>query len=184
MAEPLPKQLMAEAFIQWTMDQPRGRYEMRAGEIVEMSAERNRHNLCKQEAWLALRTAVLAGKLPFTVLGDGATVIVDDHTVYEPDVTVQCGAEIDLDAVTADRPVIVVEVVSPSSRNIDVGAKLSDYFEIESIQHYLILDPEKRRAIHHARDGARIASTVLRDGTLTLDPPGITVEVADLFPRA
>ena len=130
-----------------------------------------------------MRNAARSAGARCTVLGDGATVIVDETTVYEPDVTVQCGVEIDLDSVTADHPTIVVEVLSPSTGGVDTGKKLSDYFQINSIQHYLILDPEKCRVIHHSRDGDRIATMVLTEGTLALDPPGISVPVAGLFPQ-
>lgn len=186
MAEPqsTPDKMTAEAFFEWAITQPEGRrYELVDGEIFAMAPERNRHNLAKVEALIALRNAVRSGNLQCTVLGDGATVIIDEDTVYEPDVTVQCGGTIDLNAVTVDRPTIVVEVLSPSTGAIDTGKKLGDYFRIDSVQHYLILDPGARRVIHHSRDGHRIATTILMEGTLVLHPPGITVPVSDLFPQ-
>jgi Uma2 family endonuclease len=148
-----------------------------------MAPERNRHNLTKQRTWRALDDAVRARNMACTVLGDGATVIVDEITAYEPDVTVQCGAEIDLDAVTADHPLILVEVVSPATGDVDTGQKLEDYFRLPSVRHYLILRAEAKTVIHHARraDGA-ILTAILKEGVLTLDPPGLTVEVAALFP--
>jgi hypothetical protein len=45
----------------------------------------------------------------------------------------------------------VVEVLSPSTRRIDASAKLAGYFRIRDVQHYLIVDPDKRPVIHHAR---------------------------------
>ena len=48
-------------------------------------------------------------------------------------------------------PIIVVEVVSPSSLARDAGAKLEDYFRLPSVQHYLILKTENRTIIHHQR---------------------------------
>ena len=48
-------------------------------------------------------------------------------------IRLQCGA-IDLDSLVLDDPVIVVEVLSPSSERADTGEKLSDYFSVASIQ--------------------------------------------------
>ncbi len=36
--------------------------------------------------------------------------------------------------------------------------------------------------IHHRRDGDMIGSRVVNAGTITLDPRGITVEIAELDP--
>lgn len=180
MALERPRPMDVETFVAWAMRQPEGkRYELVRGEVVAQASERNRHNIVKQEAWLALRTALRAAGLDCTVLGDGATVAIDETTAYEPDVTVQCGAPVDPDSVFADRPTIVVEVLSPSTAGVDAGAKLSDYFLVPSLAHYLMIDPDRRLVIHHARGEAdEIRTRVAREGVLRLDPPGVEVAVA------
>ena len=78
---------------------------------------------------------------------------------------------------------IVVEVLSPSTRHVDASAKLAGYFRIPSVQHYLIADLENRLVIHHARgEGDTLATKLIREGTLWLDPPGIELTVGELFP--
>ena len=61
-------------------------------------------------------------------LPDGMTVRIDDVTAYEPDALVYCGTKLPPSAVEVPNPVIVVEVLSPSTRHIDLSAKLADYF--------------------------------------------------------
>jgi Uma2 family endonuclease len=81
--------------------------------------------------------------------------------------------------------VVVVEVLSPSNAMQDLRDKLQGYFRVPSIRHYLIVDPDKRLIIHHARgDGDLIATRIVSDGALSLDPPGIELIAADLFPVA
>jgi hypothetical protein len=47
---------------------------------------------------------------------------------------------------------------------------------------YLLADPDKRLIIHHARaERDAIATRVVSEGALRLDPPGIEVSIADLF---
>jgi Uma2 family endonuclease len=78
--------------------------------------------------------------------------------------------------------VIVVEVLSPSTRHIDLSAKLADYFRLPSIAHYLIVDPEKPRIIHHARAaGDTILTRIASEGIIKLDPPGIEFAVAEIY---
>lgn len=100
---------------------------------------------------MALRQAVRQADIKCAVLGDGATIVVDEYTVYEPDVTVQCGEEVDLDSITVPEPCILVEVLSSSTKGVDTGGKLAGYFQLASVQHYLVVDPEKHTVIHHYR---------------------------------
>ena len=169
-------------FLHWAQERPEGeRYELVAGEPVAMSPERNRHNLVKTDCWLALRQGVLEAELDCTVLGDGATVIVSDTNVYEPDVTIQCGTPVDLDEMTVPSPTVLVEVLSPSTRSVDTHAKLLGYFGLPSVEHYLVVDPDARAVFHHLRSGGQIATAILRDGKARLEPPGIEFDVSDFF---
>jgi Uma2 family endonuclease len=180
--QPRQTLLTADAFLDWATAQPRGRFELVRGRVVAMAPERLGHTRAKSEAWLALRTAIRERDLPCEAISDGASVRIDDQTVYEPDVLVRCGPKAPSDVVTLEDPVIVVEVVSPSSRGVDTGTKLADYLGLPSLRHYLVLETEGRTVTHHRRDeGGRIETRVLRDGTLGLDPPGIEIAVADVF---
>ena len=100
------------------------------------------------------------------------SVRVDADTLYEPDAMVRCGPPIDDNATEVADPVILVEVVSPSSRKRDSGSKLEDYFRIPSVRHYLIVKTENQAIIHHRRDEAGTITThIVRDGAIQLDPP-------------
>ena len=174
--------MTAAEFLRWTSELPEGeRYELVAGEPVAMAPERNRHNLVKTDCLLSLRQAVRTAKLGCTVLGDGATVETDDSNVYEPDVTVQCGKPIDVDATVASHPTILVEVLSPSTKGADTSDKLIGYLQLASVEHYLVVDPVRYAVIHHYRTEGGIGTSLLREGMLRLDPPGIEVKIADFF---
>lgn len=71
------------------------------------------------------------------------------------------------------------------SAAIDHGPKLMGYFSLPSLAHYLILDPERRVAIHHKRgQGDIIETRILSEGVVRLDPPGIEAPVAEMFAPA
>jgi Uma2 family endonuclease len=79
-------------------------------------------------------------------------------------------------------PVIVVEVLSPSTRRIDASEKLAGYFRVPSVAHYLIVDPNKPLVLHHARGGGdTILTHVVTRGTIELDPPELAVALADVY---
>jgi len=173
--------MTSDEFIAWAMEQPEHEhYELVAGEIVGMAPERSTHALTKFRIARRLAEAVEAAGLACTVYPDGMAVEIDANTLYEPDVMVRCGMPLPDDAIKVTDPLVVVEVISPSSRSRDAGAKLGDYFRLASVRHYLIVETENRTVIHHARDTAgAIATRIVRDGAIRLDPPGI--ELRDFF---
>ena len=79
---------------------------------------------------------------------------------------------------------VVVEVTSPGTLSVDTGFKLTDYFRVPSIRHYLIVVTERRMVVHHARrDDGAIDTRMAASGRVALDPPGITISVEDFFER-
>ena len=178
----VPKARMSvDEYLAWAGDQP-GRYELLDGAIVAMSPEGAAHAERKAAIHAVLLAAVRARRLPCHVLPDGMTVRINDATAYEPDALVYCGAKLTPTAVEVPHPAIVVEVLSPSTRHIDLSAKLADYFRLASVAHYLIVDPEKPRIIHHARGkGDTILTRIVSEGTISLDPPGIELAMGDVY---
>jgi Uma2 family endonuclease len=179
----VPKARMDVAeFLAWSEGQPDDRYELVEGEVVAMTRDTVRHNQTKARIWRTLDDAVRKASLPCVVFVDGVGVASGKRTMRIPDVLVQCGPEPAPDAMVVDTPLIVVEVVSPSSEREDVESKLVDYFSMASVRHYLIVLLEKRVVLHHYRDNAgQIGVHILRDGELALDPPGLSVPVAALL---
>jgi Uma2 family endonuclease len=187
LAKPRPPRMTSDEFIAWAMEHAQGgRLELVGGEVVGMAPERASHARVKAEVYVALREAIADAGLPCEAFADGMAVEVDDHTICEPDATVRCGARFPPDAVKVTDPIVVVEVLSPSTRAHDAGAELADYFRMPSVQRYLILDAGRGTVIHHARSAEpdQIATRVLRDGAVHLDPPGIELDAARLFPAA
>lgn len=176
--------MAADEFLAWVLERPEGeRYELVAGEVFTMAPERLGHARVKGHVFRALGDAIRAAGLRCEALPDGMAVQIDETTVYEPDALVRCGDDLPNDTVTIVDPVIVIEVLSPSSRARDTGAKLADYFRLASVGHYLIVDTARQTVIHHRReDGDRLQTLVVRAGTLKLDPPGIRVAIETFFP--
>lgn len=167
----------------WVEQQPKGRFERAGGVPVAMSPERSIHARLKARIWQALNREVGAAGLPCEAFPDGMTVEIDDDTDYEPDALINCGERIPDESTVAPSPVVIVEVLSPSTQSIDAGGKLADYFRLPSVQHYLLVRPLKREIIQHRRSGDRIETLIIRDGDVELDPPGIRLGLDEVYDR-
>ena len=178
------KQMTADEFLLWA-EGKEGRWELHDGAPLMMSPERLAHIRTKKHVVFALDEAISRAGLPCEAFADGVAIKIDARTVFEPDASIVCGPRKEDDAIVISDPVVVVEVLSPSTAAIDHGRKLSSYFSLPSVEHYLILDPERRVAIHHKRgQGEAIETRVLSNGSARFDPPGFELAVEALFPAA
>jgi len=173
--------MTVDEYLAWA-EEHSGRYELLDGTVFAMPPEGAGHAEKKAAVHAALLAGIRARHLACHALPDGMTVRIDDTTAYEPDALVYCGPKLAPSALEVPNPLIVVEVLSPSTRHIDLSAKLADYFRLPSIAHYLIVDPEKPRIVHHARSaGDAILTRIVTAGGITLDPPGITFTMDDVY---
>jgi Uma2 family endonuclease len=181
MSSPARNEMDVDAYLLWAEGRD-GRWELRDGQPVLMAPERALHALTKFAAQKALENEITRAGLPCRVFPDGMTVRMNARTAFEPDALVVCPPPTDLNSMEIANPVIVVEVLSPSTAADDHGVKLDGYFSLASLAHYLILDPDRRVMIHHRRGRAgAIETRVLREGVVILDPPGFEAQVAAFF---
>lgn len=177
----LPTGLDVDAFLAWVKDHP-GRYELHDGEVFAMSPARVLHGVKKFAMQRALLSAVREARLSCHVMPDGIAVHVSDQKWYEPDALVYCGPEAPGDDIKIDDPIIVVEVASPSTGNLDATHKLVGYFSVLSVQHYVIVNPATKLLVHHKRqDDGTILTRIITAGPLQLDPPGLTVDLTEIL---
>ncbi len=171
-----------QEFLAWVEQQPTGRFERIDGIVVAMSPERISHCRRKASALYALRrAAAAAGLSSCEVLPDGVSVRVEDSD-FEPDALLRRGPRLPGHATHVPDPTILVEVLSPDSGTRDRATKLRAYFNLPSVQHYLIVWPEEQRIVRHSRlPDNDIATEVFLSGDIALAPPGITVTVEEFY---
>ena len=170
-----------DEYLAWAEGRP-GRYELYEGVVYAMTPERAAHAEMKLAIHMAFVVGVRAGGLPCHVMPDGMTVRINDHTAHEPDALVYCGPKLPASTLLVPNPVIVVEVLSPSSHRIDAIRKLAGYFRVPSVAHYLIVDPDEPLIVHHARQkDDTILTNVVREGVILLDSPGFELALSDLY---
>jgi Uma2 family endonuclease len=173
--------MTADDFVAWAARQS-GKFELFDGFPRAMSPERVLHGDTKYRVARALDAAIAAAGAPCRFVLDSAAVRVDARNLYQPDALLYCGEPVPGDSLEIANPVVLVEILSPSTALIDLRDKLQAYFRIPSVRHYLIVDPDKRLVIHHARgEGELVQTRIVNEGTLQLEPPGIELVVGDLL---
>lgn len=121
-----------EAFLAWAKRE--GRWELRDGQPVRKAPERALHALTKYGAQESLKAGIKRAGLSCRMFPDGMTVRIKARTAFEPDALVVCPSPVDLQTMEIPNPVIVVEVLSPSTAADDHGIKLDGYFSIPSVE--------------------------------------------------
>jgi Uma2 family endonuclease len=107
-----------------------------------------------------------------------AGVRIDEAVMWQADVTVTCKPI----ARETQEPVLIVEVLSPSTRTHDLGRKLIDYKSLTSIQEIWMVDSECRWLQLWRRVGDDWVGQDLV-GTATFDSAtlNIVVELNELY---
>jgi len=106
---------------------------------------------------------------------------------FYPDVRVVCGPPQFDTGDCLRNPVIVVEVLSESTSAYDRGAKFFHYRRLSSLLHYVLIEQNALLVEHYARQPNGLWTLVgehtSRDHVLALDPPGVTIPLADIYRR-
>ena len=175
--------MTVDEFLLWWDQQPDDkRYELVNGQVVGMSPETIGHNRRKLAAYDALRHAIDRAGVHFWTFTDGMTVRIDEYSAYEPDAMAACDEDISDDTILIRKPVIVVEVLSPGTRQVDHTLKLTGYFALDSVHHYLIIDANRPSIVHHCRNNhGTIDTRIVTNGTIKLDPPGIEIDIDTIY---
>lgn len=183
MAEHDIPRMTPEAFLAWDPGDDE-RYELVDGVPHAMGGARKKHARIVLNAALALRTRLPPGPCePFT---DDVAVRTPQGNLRRPDVTVDCG-DPDPEKQVADRPVFLIEVLSPSTRLMDKLVKVYEYRSIPSIRQVLLLDADEPSGMLHGRrdDGSwQHLFLIGKDTGVDLWSIGVSLLMSDLYDPA
>ena len=103
---------------------------------------------------------------------------------YYPDVQVFCDPNHKEDSFQ-DRPVVIVEVLSPSTSRVDESEKLDAYQTIPSLEVYIIVDSTHARVLIYRRTATGFTREVFHglEGSVKLDCIGIELPLSEIYDR-
>ncbi len=176
----LRKIMTQQEFFTWAEAQD-ARYEFDGVQPVAMTGGSLRHSRLIRSINFQL-TSRLRGK-PCEPLGPDAGVATVGDTVRYPDAVVTCSPFDDLGRLVPN-PVVVFEVVRPTSGRIDRVVKLREYAAVPTIRRYVIVESDSITVTALSRDGADEAfraAGLAEDDTLDLPEIGIEIPVAAIY---
>jgi Uma2 family endonuclease len=124
------------------------KHEFYNGEIFAMSGASFAHNTI-----VANLVAGLHSKFknrPCRVLPSDQRVQLDDGYVY-PDVSVVCGKPEFFDKDNLTNPIVIIEVLSPSTEDYDAGGKFARYRQLSSLQEYILVAQDRAHVMHYVK---------------------------------
>jgi Uma2 family endonuclease len=177
MTIPLRKPIAPPEFLAWEEGQEL-RWEFDGVEPVAMTGGSYAHETIGG-ALRALLRENLRGK-PCRVSGPTLKIEAMGRIRY-PDAFIHCGPVQPTQTVITD-PLVVFEVVSPTTSRIDRIAKLREYQATPSIMRYVILEQDGVAATVFARENGVWTAWPLTDGdTLDMPEAGIKLPLADIY---
>jgi Uma2 family endonuclease len=136
-------------FLRWD-DGTDARYELVDGRIVGVTPPNDAHGTIVMNIGFAIRSQL---RPPCRVAAEAGILRPNrDDSYYVADLGVTCGPAADTRQHLPE-PVLIVEVLLPSTEDHDRGRKVPDYREIPSLQEILVVASQERRVELWRREG-------------------------------
>jgi Uma2 family endonuclease len=121
------------------------------------------------------------------VHGSDMAILIDDYSVRYPDLSVFCGKQDEAfdEIKAANDPVMIVEILSPSTALLDQGLKLDEYRAIPSVQAVLLVDPKAECVRVLSRTGPNAWTDEMHGDDEAISIAGLNIEIplTDIFAR-
>lgn len=173
----IPPRMSVEEFLVWDPGDDL-RYELVEGVVVAQSAPATLHGRLVANFSYSLTSRLRAAKRPCAPEAGSVLRIDRRWTVRVPDLLVRCGAT----PREADRPVLAIEVLSPSNSATDMARKRDDYASV-GILEMLEVEQDHPEIRLYRREGDRWVIETARglDGLLSLPTLGLDIPLAELY---
>jgi Uma2 family endonuclease len=181
MSEAVLKGMTVDEFLHWE-DGTDTRYELVNGFVVAMAPPAPRHGQLAVALGAEIRSA-LRSRPPCRAYSEAGIVRPDrNDTCYVADLAVTCDPPGPDDRLIRN-PVLIVEILSPSTAAFDRQAKVPDYRRIASVQEILLVDSQTVFAEILRRDGEHWITEIVQgpSATLALNSVPLAIPMAELY---
>jgi Uma2 family endonuclease len=167
--------------LQFTPDDGR-RYELLRGELLVTPSPNTRHQRITRELLLQLVGYFHERALGEVFLGP-TDVILTNQDVFVPDLLVIADPAGISQRGIEKAPLLVVEILSPSTAKVDRGLKAQRYAEL-GVAHYWLVDPERRSLECHVLEHGAFRLVAEAEGDIVFTHPawdGLAIDLARLW---
>lgn len=155
------------------------------GEIFAMAGAKRKHNVIASSTNRYLHDKALAGGCE---IYPGDMRLSTPQGIYTyPDVMIVCGKpeiSVEKGVETVHNPIVIIEILSPSTENYDRGTKFRHYRSIPSLQTYLLIDQEVPHVEMHTRqsdDSWLLRDTIGLESAIRIESLDATLRLRDIY---
>jgi Uma2 family endonuclease len=181
MSDAAIRKMTLDEFLGWD-DGTDTRYELIAGFPAAMAPPLEGHRTLAMRLGTRI-DAALAGRRPCRVETETGILHPDRaDTFFVADVGATC-APYERRRQHMQDPILLIEILSPSTERHDRHAKIPAYRRIASVQEILLVDSDDRYVELHRRQGDQWIIHILRGSAevISLASVGIEISMADLY---
>jgi Uma2 family endonuclease len=139
-AHPQPQLMTPQEYLKWEEQQPI-KYEYMNGQVFAMTGGTLPHNSIALNLASVLKNH-LRGKGCKVFMADAKVGVSQNGSFHYPDVMVTCDSRDQTARQAVYHPCLIVEVLSPSTEQIDQGKKFRNYRQIDTLKEYVLIDAE------------------------------------------
>lgn len=128
------------------------RHKFVNGKIIKMAGGSINHNRISRNILSILEQNL---NEEFEIFGSDQKIYLPEYNVYVyPDAVVICGTPIvsDNDSQAITNPLVIIEVLSPSTQDYDKIEKFNDYRTLPSFKEYVLISQDKSKVTTYFRE--------------------------------
>lgn len=132
------------------------RHEFINGEMIAMAGGTTNHNEIITNLCLLLKPSLRQHKRK--VYTENVRLWIPEYSIFTyPDVMIMAGEPIYYgdNKTTVTNPIALIEVLSNSTKDYDLGRKFEYYRSLESLEEYVLIEPEKTLIMIYRRDNQK-----------------------------
>ena len=162
------------------------RSEFLDGEMFAMSGGSVRHAILQVNILVELSVGLRG--TPCQAFGPDFRIKVSNRIYTYPDVSVACGKVLLADGHNDSllNPVVIVEVLSPTTEKYDRGLKFQHYRSIASLKDYILVDQSQMRIEQYTRqpdDTWTLRDYQNPEQELKIDSIGVSIPLGRIYDR-
>jgi Uma2 family endonuclease len=170
------------AFLAW-VEGREGRYELAGGRVLMMTGGSRAHAQITANLFRALDSRLDPDR--WAILSDFG-IDLGPKTLRYPDIVVDPATDAPRD-LTAIAPILIAEVLSPSTERVDLGDKAAEYLRLRSLAVYLVFAQDELKAWVWLRGpddfSPRPQVLTAPDDVVRISPLGIDLPLAEIYAR-
>jgi Uma2 family endonuclease len=173
-------QMDKTTFLAWVQERE-GRHELDGGRVVMMTGGTRAHGRVFRRLAAALEARLDLDR--WEVWTSDFAVDLGPKTIRYPDLVVDTARGADRD-LTATAPILIAEVISPSSATDDLGDKAAQYLKMTSLDAYLVLAQDEPKAWIWVRGSTGFpagAEIIGADGSIRIPALSIDLALAEIY---